>query len=220
MAGPNRRDTPQIRDVAARAAVSVATVSRVLNGTAGVAAPKRARVLQAIEDLDYRPNSLARNLSLGRTGTVGVIAPFFTHLGTLGRLRGITERATAEDYDLMIFDVETPKQRDDSLLKLARRDRVDGLLVMSLPLADDQVAQLRRDALPTVLVDVAHPALSRVTIDDVGGGRLAAEHLLARGHTRIGLRRRCRAEPARLPLERVPARRIPPRARRRRSRPR
>ena len=186
MAGPNRRDTPQIRDVAARAAVSVATVSRVLNGTAGVAAPKRARVLQAIEDLDYRPNSLARNLSLGRTGTVGVIAPFFTHLGTLGRLRGITERATAEDYDLMIFDVETPKQRDDSLLKLARRDRVDGLLVMSLPLADDQVAQLRRDALPTVLVDVAHPALSRVTIDDVGGGRLAAEHLLARGHTRLG----------------------------------
>ena len=186
MAGPHRRDTPQIKDVAARAAVSVATVSRVLNGTAGVAAPKRARVLQAIEDLHYRPNSLARNLSLGRTGTVGVIAPFFTHLGTMGRLRGITERATAEDYDLMIFDVETPKQRDDSLLKLARRDRVDGLLVMSLPLADHQVAQLRRDALPTVLVDVAHPELSRVTIDDVGGGRLAAEHLLARGHTRVG----------------------------------
>src|SRR5215210_2945798 len=108
MPAPNRTGTPQIRDVATHADVSVATVSRVLNGTAGVAAPKRARVLQAIEDLHYRPSSLARNLSLGRTGTIGVIAPFFTHFGTLGRLRGITELASAEDYDLMIFDVETP----------------------------------------------------------------------------------------------------------------
>jgi DNA-binding LacI/PurR family transcriptional regulator len=186
MAGPHRGDTPHIRDVAAHAGVSVATVSRVLNGTAGVTAPKRARVLQAIEDLQYRPSSLARNLSLGRTGTIGVIAPFFTLLGTLGRLRGITDLAAAEDYDLLIFDVQTPKQRDDALLKLARRDRVDAVLVISVPLADDEVARLLRDAMPIVLVDVAHPKLSRVTIDDVGGGRLATDHLLARGHTRIG----------------------------------
>jgi DNA-binding LacI/PurR family transcriptional regulator len=186
MAGPNPRGVAHIRDVATRAEVSVATVSRVLNGTAGVTAPKRARVLQAIDDLDYRPSSVARSLSLGRTGTIGVMAPFFAHLGTLGRLRGITELAAAEDYDVMIFDVQTPKQRDDALVKLARRDRVDGLLVVSIPLSDDQVAKLRRDALPTVLVDVAHPQLSRVTIDDVGGGRLATEHLLARGHSRIG----------------------------------
>jgi DNA-binding LacI/PurR family transcriptional regulator len=186
MSGAKRNGAPQIRDVAIHADVSVATVSRVLNGTAGVAAPKRARVLKAIEELDYRPSSLARNLSLGRTGTIGVMAPFFTHLGTLGRLRGITELAAAQDYDVMIFDIETPKQRDDALLKLARRDRVDALLVISIPLSDDRVAKLRRDALPTVLVDVAHPDLSRVTIDDVAGGRLATEHLLARGHTRIG----------------------------------
>jgi DNA-binding LacI/PurR family transcriptional regulator len=181
-----RIDAPSIRDVAERAGVSVATVSRVLNRTARVAPAKAADVQRAIDDLGFRPNSLARALSLGRTGTVGVIAPFFTHLGTLGRLRGITDRVAAEDYDLMIFDVETPRQRVDALVKLARRDRVDGLLVVSVPLADDEVARLRRDALPVVLVDVAHPALSRVTIDDVGGGRIAAEHLIDRGHTRIG----------------------------------
>jgi LacI family transcriptional regulator len=105
MAGPHARDTTQIRDVAAYAGVSVATVSRVLNGTAAVAAPKKARVLEAIEALHYRPSALARNLSLGRTGAIGVIAPFFTHLGTFGRLRGITDRAAAEDYDVVIFDV-------------------------------------------------------------------------------------------------------------------
>jgi DNA-binding LacI/PurR family transcriptional regulator len=172
--------------VAERAGVSVATVSRVLNGTARVAPSKAADVHQAIDDLGYRPNSMARALSLGRTGTIGVIAPFFTHWGTLGRLHGITDRVAAEDYDLMIFDVETPKQREDALVKLARRDRVDGLLVVSVPLADHEVSRLRRDALPVVLVDVAHPALSRVTIDDVAGGRMAAQHLIDRGHTRIG----------------------------------
>jgi DNA-binding LacI/PurR family transcriptional regulator len=179
-------EAPSIRDVAERAGVSVATVSRVLNRTARVAPSKEAEVHRAIDDLGFRPNSLARALSLGRTGTIGVIAPFFTHWGTLGRLRGITDRVAAENYDLMIFDVETQKQREDALVKLARRDRVDGLLVVSVPLADDEVSRLRRDALPVVLVDVAHPALSRVTIDDVGGGRIAAEHLIDRGHTRIG----------------------------------
>jgi DNA-binding LacI/PurR family transcriptional regulator len=181
-----RTHAPSIRDVAERAGVSVATVSRVLNSTARVAPAKAADVHRAIDDLGFRPNSMARALSLGRTGTIGVIAPFFTHWGTLGRLRGITDRVAAEDYDLMIFDVETPKQRVDALVKLARRDRVDGLLVVSVPLTDEEVSRLRRDALPAVLVDVAHPALSRVTIDDVGGGRIAAGHLIDRGHTRIG----------------------------------
>src|SRR4051794_30780478 len=181
-----RPSASSIRDVAERAGVSPATVSRVLNGTARVAPAKADRVQRAVEELGFRPSSLARALSLGRTGTIGVIAPFFTHLGTLGRLRGVTDRAAGEDYELMIFDVQTPKQRDDALLKLARRDRVDAVLVISVPLADDDVARLRRDALPVVLVDVAHPEVSRVTIDDVGGGRLATEHLLAAGHTRIG----------------------------------
>src|SRR3954453_18466235 len=169
MAHDQQRSAPSIRDVAEHAGVSPATVSRVLNGTARVAPAKADRVQRAVEELGFRPSSLARALSLGRTGTIGVIAPCFTHLGTLGRLRGITDRAASEDYELMIFDVQTPKQRDDALLKLARRDRVDAVLVISVPLTDDDVARLRRDALPVVLVDVAHPAVSRVTIDDVGG---------------------------------------------------
>jgi DNA-binding LacI/PurR family transcriptional regulator len=186
MAEQSHRNPPSIRDVAERAGVSPATVSRVVNNTARVAPAKAEQVQRAIGELGFRPSSLARALSLGRTGTIGVIAPFFTHLGTMGRLRGITDRTASEDYELMIFDVQTPKQRDDALRKLARRDRVDALLVISVPLGDDDVTRLRHDALPVVLVDVAHPTVSRVTIDDVGGGRLATEYLLDRGHTRIG----------------------------------
>lgn len=183
---PDRIGPARIRDVARRAGVSPATVSRVLNGSARVTDARRERVERAIAELGFRPSSLARGLSLGRTGTLGVIAPFFTHWGTVARLRGITDSAASADYDLMIFNVETPKQRADALLKFARRDRVDGLLVVSVPLEDDDVAHLRRQRLAVVVVDIDRPEISRVTIDDVAGGRLATEHLLERGHRRIG----------------------------------
>jgi DNA-binding LacI/PurR family transcriptional regulator len=176
----------RIRDVARRAGVSPATVSRVLTGSARVADARRERVEHAIAELGFRPSPLARGLSLGRTATLGVIAPFFTHWGTMARLRGITDSAAAADYDLMIFNVESPKQRADALLEFARRDRIDGLLVLSVPLEDEHVEQLRREKLPVVLVDVDRPEFSRVTIDDVAGGRMATEHLLERGHRRIG----------------------------------
>jgi LacI family transcriptional regulator/LacI family repressor for deo operon, udp, cdd, tsx, nupC, and nupG len=180
------RMVPRISDVAARAGVSVATVSRVLNTPSAVREDKRARVLHAIDELGFRPSSLARGLSVGRTGVIGVIAPFFTRSATIGaRLRGITDVAVLESYDVMIFNVETPQQRTDALLKLARRDRVDGVVVVSLPLSDAEVDGIRREGLPVVLLDVAHPRLPHVVIDDVAGGRMATQHLLARGHERI-----------------------------------
>jgi DNA-binding LacI/PurR family transcriptional regulator len=182
----NRRSAPRIRDVAERAGVSVATVSRVLNGTSPVAPDKGARVLQAVDALGYRPSSLARGLSLGRTQAIGVIAPFFTHPATVGRLRGVTERVARAEHDLTIFNVETPRQRADAFSRFARPDRIDGVIVISLALTDDEVAALRAERLPAVLVDAAHPDVSRVVIDDVAGGRIATEHLLRRGHTRIG----------------------------------
>jgi DNA-binding LacI/PurR family transcriptional regulator len=86
----------------------------------------------------------------------------------------------------MLFDVETPGQRADALRDFAQRDRVDGLLVISLPLSDDEVDALRQDDLPVVLVDIGHPGLPHVVIDDVRGGELAAGHLIERGHRRIG----------------------------------
>jgi DNA-binding LacI/PurR family transcriptional regulator len=184
----NAGRTPPVRigDVARRAGVSPATVSRVLNGSARVTDARREKVERAIDQLGFRPSSLARGLSLGRTGSLGVIAPFFTHWGTTSRLRGITTAAKAVGYDLMIFDVETARQRADALDKFARRDRVDGLLVLSVPLDDAAAARLLRERLPVVVVDIERPEFSRVTIDDVAGGRLATEHLLERGHRRIG----------------------------------
>jgi DNA-binding LacI/PurR family transcriptional regulator len=180
-----RHRGPTISDVAGHAGVSEATVSRVLTGSSPVAASKREQVLSAIAELGYRPSSLARGLSLGRTGVVGVVAPFFTHGATSARLRGIMDRAAPEDYDVMIFNVESAHQREDAFVKFARRDRLDGLIVISLPIGNADVAGLQRERLPTVLVDLRHRAFSGVSIDNVAGGELATQHLLDRGHTRI-----------------------------------
>jgi DNA-binding LacI/PurR family transcriptional regulator len=182
----SRRGAPTIRDVARHSGLSVATVSRVLNDMPIVSADTRDRVRRAVDELGFRRSATARSLSLGRSQTIGVVAPFFTTPSVVERLRGISERLVQHGYDLMLFDVETPGQRADALRDFAQRDRVDGLLVISLPLSDDEVDALRQDDLPIVLVDIGHPGLPHVVIDDVRGGELAAGHLIERGHRRIG----------------------------------
>ncbi|HET8979745.1 MAG TPA: LacI family DNA-binding transcriptional regulator [Solirubrobacteraceae bacterium] len=178
---------PTIRDVARRANVGIGTVSRVLNDSPLVSADARERVRRTIDELAYRPSSTARGLSRGRTQTVGVVVPFFTSGSVLERMRGVVERLNREgDYDLLLFDVETAKQRAAAFRDFARGDRVDGLLIISIRPSDDEVAALQREGLPVVLVDARHPAMSRIVVDDVAGGELAAQHLLGRGHRRIG----------------------------------
>jgi LacI family transcriptional regulator/LacI family repressor for deo operon, udp, cdd, tsx, nupC, and nupG len=182
-----RGRAPTIRDVAREAGVGVGTVSRVLNDSPLVSDVARERVRDAILELGYRPSSSARRLSLGRTQTIGVVAPFFTTGSVLERLRGVVERLReGNDYDLLLFDVETMAQRADAFRDFALSDRVDGLLLMSLRPSDEEVGDLQADGIPVVLVDVSHPAFPSVVIDDVLGGEIATEHLLAKGHRRIG----------------------------------
>lgn len=186
---PSKRGNPAptIRDVARHAKVGVGTVSRVLNDSPLVSDDARRRVRSTIDELGYRPSSTARRLSLGRTQMIGVVAPFFTTRSVVERLRGVVGRLRDRgEYDLVLFDVETLEQRADAFEDFAARDRVDGLLIVSLRPSDEEVARLQREGLPVVLIDVAHRALPRVVIDDVLGGQLATEYLLSKGHRRIG----------------------------------
>jgi LacI family transcriptional regulator len=175
-----------ISDVAAYAGVGVSTVSRVLNESPKVRASTRARVLAAIEDLSYRPNPLARGLSRGRCQTLGVIVPFFTHASAVERLRGVVAALDDSRYDLVLFNVESPLHRDEHFAALTRRDRADGLLVLSLPPSSDELTRLADAGVPVVLVDARGKDVQMVVTDDVEGGRIATRHLLALGHERIG----------------------------------
>lgn len=173
-----------IGDVAAYAGVGAGTVSRVLNDSPNVRADTRAKVLAAIEVLGYRPNPLARGLKRGRSQTVGVIVPCFTHASAIERLRGVVDVLKASRYDLVLFDVESVEHRDEHLSALTRQ-RADGLLVVSLPLPAELLDALTATGIPTVLVDAQAPGVVCVVTDDVEGGRLAVRHLVALGHRRI-----------------------------------
>ena len=176
---------PTIADVAAHAGVGVATVSRVFNGHPNVADPTRERVLAAIRELDYRPSSVARNLSLRCTFVIGVVVPFFTNPSAVERLRGIVAGLEASPYDLALFDVESPDRQRRAFDTFGRGDRADGLLVVSLVPPDVELVRLEAARIPCVLVDAPHPALPTVLSDDVEGGILATRHLLDLGHRRI-----------------------------------
>jgi len=174
-----------IRDVARLAGVSRGTVSRVLNNQPRVDPETRVRVLQAIADLDFSPSALARGLSIGRTHSIGVVVPFITRPSVVERLRGIEGALSTTDYDLVVFNVETPQRRDSVIRDLTRGERVDGMLLVGLEPDEAMVEAIQRSRLPTVLVDAHDARFSRVVIDDVAGAGLAVKHLLGLGHQRI-----------------------------------
>ena len=177
--------TITIRDVAKRAGVGIATVSRVLNESPLVSDETRHRVLVAIADLDYSPSAVARRLSRGKSMAVAVIAPFFTRRSYIERLQGIENVLSTASYDLILYNVETVAQRDECLRAVPRGERLDGLLILSLTPDDVEVQQFAAFGVPAVLVDAYHPALPTVQIDDVAGAGTAVRHLIDLGHRRI-----------------------------------
>lgn len=175
-----------IRDVAKRAGVGVGTVSRVLNDSPSVSDATRQKVLLAIQELDYSPNPIARRLSLRKTLSIAALVPFFTRPSFVERLRGVEYAMADSEYDLILFNVETTARRDAYFRTVPRRERVDGLLIITMSPRDADVERFLRAGVPTVLIDAHHPLLSRVVIDDVGGGQMATQHLIELGHRQIG----------------------------------
>jgi DNA-binding LacI/PurR family transcriptional regulator len=175
-----------IGDVAKRAGVGRGTVSRVLNNRPNVDPGTRARVQAVIDELDFVPSTAARRLSLGRSQTVAVVVPFLTRPSTVERLRGIESGLVTAGLDMMAMNVESAERRDAILRDIARPERIDGLILVSIAPHEDELARITATGLPVILVDAHHRRLPRVVTDDVGGGRIAAQHLLGLGHRRLG----------------------------------
>lgn len=175
-----------IRDVARRAGVGLGTVSRVLNNSPLVSPATRQRVLDVIAELRYTPSQIARSFSLGRTLTVSTIAPFFTRPSVVERLRGIESALACNGYNLVVFNIETVERRTACLRDVPRRDRSDGVLIISLAPWPAEVDELLATGVPVVLIDTFAGGLPSVLVDDVAGGELATRYLLELGHTRIG----------------------------------
>ena len=176
---------PTIYDVAKRAGVSITTVSRILNTPDKVNAATRERVLTAIDALRFVPKAEARARAMQHTGRIGVVSPFFTAPSFIQRLRGIAETLSPENYELVVYTVDSNDHLQGYLSSLPLTGNLDGLIILSLPVDDTQARRLVDHGLPAVLIEYPHPKMNCVEIDDMGGGSMAATYLLGKGHRRI-----------------------------------
>lgn len=178
-------------DVAVQAGVSRTTVSYVLNNvaTANISEQTRLRVLQAADALGYVPNAAAQMLAGHRSHIIGLVFPrthphLATHLFLLQILEGLMAVVQEQGMRLLIDSVES--SHESAYLDLAHAKRIDGLILIDVPAADRALQRLAQDNFPIVTLGYNHPSLCSVDVDNVTGARLAVEHLLAQGHTRIG----------------------------------
>jgi LacI family transcriptional regulator len=179
--------TASIRDVALCAGVSVGTVSNVLNRPQAVSPATRERVQTAIAALGFVRNESARHLRAGRSRTIGLVVldianPFFTDVA-----RGVEDVAAAAGLAVMLCNSDDRADREAAHLDVLTEQRVQGVLITPTAELSEHVEALRSRGTPVVLLDrrATGPDQCAVAVDDALGGRLAADHLLERGHRRI-----------------------------------
>jgi LacI family repressor for deo operon, udp, cdd, tsx, nupC, and nupG len=186
ISGPRRR-RPTIYDVARLAGVSTATVSRALNGTAPIAAPTRSAIEDAIEQLGYRPNPIARSLVTKSTQTIALLLPDITNPFYAELVSGIQQLMLDGDQSMLLCTTNGDPEQEARYLRLLRAKHVDGALVDGLGLPPDRIAALIEDGFPIVCLDrdIDFPTIPLVQVDNRQGARLATDYLLSLGHSRI-----------------------------------
>ena len=175
-----------IRDVARRAQLSVATVSRALNGFENVSEQARERIAAAVAELGYVPHAGARSLSLARNNAIGVVLPdlhgeFFSEI-----VRGMDREASRRGYLLLLSNLHAGGAQAANALR-AMRGRVDGLVVMAPHLGAEELSAALPKGLPSILINTRegtrqHPAIH---LDNAAGVCAVVDHLAALGRKRL-----------------------------------
>lgn len=174
-----------IFDVANKCGLSVVTVSRVLNNSTTVREKNRQKVLDAIKELDYRPNSAARSLARGKTGVIGLLIMTLHDSFLDAIVQEINEALALHGYYLALS--VSDQYNSENGHYLFQEDRVDGLILLSPVHENEYVLELKKQKIPFVLIDnqLQQPSVSSIVVDNFKGGYEAARHLLGLGHKRI-----------------------------------
>lgn len=182
-----------IKDIAERAEVSQATVSRVLNNSEFVKDEKKERVLNAIKELNYVPNSLARSLSTNKSNTIGVVVPD-VHNPFFGEvIKGIATVADEEDINIILCDTDENMDKEFKALEMLKKQRVQGIIIT--PTSDknefnsEYLETLENMGMPIVLIDrdVKYSNFDGVFLDNINGAFEATNALIKEGHKKIAV---------------------------------
>ncbi|GLH64612.1 catabolite control protein A [Parageobacillus sp. G301] len=176
-----------IYDVAREANVSMATVSRVVNGNPNVKPSTRKKVLEAIERLGYRPNAVARGLASKKTTTVGVIIPDISSIFFAELARGIEDIATMYKYNIILSNSDQNKEKELHLLNTMLAKQVDGILFMGGNITEEHVNEFQKSPVPIVLAATIEPnnTIPSVNIDYEQASFEAVTYLVEKGNKRV-----------------------------------
>lgn len=179
--------TVTISTVAKEAGVSMATVSRVVNGNPNVKPATRKKVLEVIDRLDYRPNAVAQGLASKKTTTVGVIIPDVTNVYFSSLARGIDDVATMYKYNIILANSDGNHQKEIQVLNTLLAKQVDGIIFMGHNLTDELRAQFKRAKTPIVLAGSVDQKdeVESVHINYVEAVESAVTNLINHGNKRI-----------------------------------
>lgn len=180
--------TTTIRDVAARAAVSAATVSRVLNGRVDVAPDLRDRVLDAVAELSYRPNGAARSLRTRATTVLGLIIsditnPFFTSM-----VRGVEDSAQEAGYSVVLANTDEDLDKERRYVEVAAAEQMAGVVLSPASSTQTSIGYLIERNIPVVTIDrrLRGAPVDSVTVNNFRAAFEATEHMIEQGCRRIG----------------------------------
>lgn len=176
-----------IKDVAQRAGVSVATVSRALSGNGKVSAASRLAVQQAAKELDYVLSYNASSLASGRSRNIGIVMPTVSRWYYANVLQGATQELNERGYDLTLYNTSgEQKHRDAVFQDLLMRQRLDAVITVTLKLTAPELHQLHAVKKPLVALGGLLPQVDTIRVDDFNIAALATEHLVSLGHRDIG----------------------------------
>ncbi|NME50385.1 catabolite control protein A [Enterococcus cecorum] len=181
------KQTITIYDVAREADVSMATVSRVVNGNPNVKPATRKKVLEVIERLDYRPNAVARGLASKKTTTVGVIIPNVSNMFFASLARGIDDIATMYKYNIILANSDGDNLKEVHVLNNLLAKQVDGIIFMGHHITDEIRGEFSRSKTPVVLAGSIDPdnQVGSVNIDYQAATKEAVQILVKNGHKDI-----------------------------------
>lgn len=181
--------TVTIYDVARVAGVSMATVSRVVNGNPNVKPSTRKKVLKVIEELGYRPNAVARGLASKKTTTIGVVLPDISSAFFAELARGIDDIANMYHYNIILSSSDQNQDKEIQLINNLLEKQVDGLLFLGGHVTEEHQRVFATAQVPIVLVATVDPkhVLPSVRIDHESAAFDAVDFLLKKGHRRVGL---------------------------------
>ncbi|SDN95909.1 transcriptional regulator, LacI family [Paenibacillus sp. yr247] len=180
-----------IKDIAKMAGVSITTVSRALNNHTDVNRNTYKKIIKIAKQLNYQPNSSARNLVLKKTNTIGLVISGLTtrsgHHFIYDVICGINEQAKLRNYDVLLIGTSTQQQKEISFKDLCLKRNFDGVILAGVRTGDPYIEQAMQSDIPTVImgVPVATAFCGSVVTEDVSGAFSAVQHLIDFGHRHI-----------------------------------